>query len=130
VHAASWSDFGTSRVDAVAYERLMRSWPYRPDLDWVAVDAENRMVASALVWLDEAHGAGLVEPVGCVPDHRGRGLAAAVTSAALHQLARLGGTVAQVSPRGDSGYPAPQRLYRALSFRPRARTITWCRSTS
>ncbi|GAA2745658.1 GNAT family N-acetyltransferase [Terrabacter aerolatus] len=128
VHAAAWSDVGASTVDEAAYRRLMGAWPYRPDLDWVAVDGDGEMVASALVWLDEGNGVGLVEPVGCVPDHRGRGLARAVTLAALHRLAELGGTVAQVSPRGDAGYPGPQRLYRSLGFRPSARTVTWTRS--
>ena len=128
VHAASWSEFGPSKVDEQAYEQLMAAWPYRPDLDWVAVDADGTMVASALVWLDPASGVGLVEPVGCVPEHRGRGLAGAVTSAALRRLAEVGGSVAQVSPRGDDGYPGPQRLYRSLGFRPRARTVTWTRS--
>jgi hypothetical protein len=51
-----------------------------------------------------------------------------VTSAALRRLAEVGGSVAQVSPRGDDGYPGPQRLYRSLGFRPRARTVTWTRS--
>ena len=128
VHAASWSEFGPSKVDEQAYEQLMAAWPYRPDLDWVAVDADGTMVASALVWLDPGSGVGLVEPVGCVPEHRGRGLAGAVTSAALRRLAEVGGSVAQVSPRGDDGYPGPQRLYRSLGFRPRARTVTWTRS--
>jgi len=128
VHAASWSEFGPSKVDEQAYEQLMAAWPYRPDLDWVAVDADGTMVASALVWLDPGSGVGLVEPVGCVPEHRVRGLAGAVTSAALRRLAEVGGSVAQVSPRGDDGYPGPQRLYRSLGFRPRARTVTWTRS--
>lgn len=128
VHAAAWSDVGPSTVDEQAYHRLMGTWPYRHELDWVALDEDGEMVASALVWLDESHGAGLVEPVGCVPDHRGRGLAGAVTLAALHRLAELGGAVAQVSPRGDRGYPGPQRLYRSMGFRPCARTVTWTRS--
>ena len=128
VHAASWSDFGPSKVDETAYRQLMAAWPYRHDLDWVAVDEHDRMVASVIVWFDEATGAGLVEPVGCVPEHRGRGLAGAVTLAALHHLGAVGGSVAQVSPRGDDGYPGPQRLYRSLGFRPTARTVTWTRS--
>jgi GNAT superfamily N-acetyltransferase len=86
------------------------------------------MVASVIVWLDPATGVGLVEPVGCVPAHRGRGLAGAVTLAALHRLRTLGGAMAQVTPRGDEGYPGPQRLYRSLGFRPTARTVTWSRS--
>jgi ribosomal protein S18 acetylase RimI-like enzyme len=128
VHAASWSDVGPSTVDRQSYEQVMTAWPYRADLDWVAVDADDRMVASALAWLDPARGTGLVEPVGCVPEHRGRGLAGAVTLAALHRLAELGASVAQVSPRGDDGYPGPQRLYRSMGFCPRARTVTWTRS--
>ena len=128
VHAASWSDFGPSKVDETAYRQLMVAWPYRHDLDWVAVDEHDRMVASVIVWFDEATRAGLVEPVGCVPEHRGRGLAGAVTLAALHHLGAVGGSVAQVSPRGDDGYPGPQRLYRSLGFRPTARTVTWTRS--
>lgn len=128
VHAAAWSDDAPSRVDERAYTQLMDAWPYRADLDWVVTDAAGDMVASALVWLDPATGAGLVEPVGCVPEHRGRGLAGAVTLAALHHLRSVGGTVAQVTPRGDDDYPGPQRLYQSLGFRPVARTVTWTRS--
>ncbi|MER7071370.1 GNAT family N-acetyltransferase [Terrabacter sp. NPDC000476] len=129
VHAAAWSDLGPSRVDATAYRQLGRAWPYRSDLDHVAVDAEGEMVASALVWLDPATGAGLVEPVGCVPGHRGRGLAGAVTLSALHALRAAGGVLAQVTPRGDDAYPGPQRLYRSIGFRPSARVVTWTRAS-
>lgn len=127
-HAAAWSDFGPSEVTASSYAAVMTAWPYRHDLDWVAVDAGGRMAASALVWLDPGSGVGLVEPVGCVPEHRGLGLAGAVTLAALHALARAGGHTALVTPRGDDDYPGPMRLYRSLGFRPGARTITWTRS--
>lgn len=127
-HAASWSDVSPSRLTTEAYAALMSAWPYRADLDWVAVDAAGEMVASCLVWLDPATGVGLVEPVGCVPAHRGRGLAGAVTLAALHRLRDVGGRLAVVSPRGDAGYPGPRRLYRSLGFRPVARTVTWHRS--
>lgn len=127
-HAAAWSDFGTSRVTGESYRALMAAWPYRADLDWVAVDENGQMVASALVWLDPSTGVGLVEPVGCVPEHRGRGLAGAVTLAALHALAEAGGRAAMVTPRGDAGYPGPMRLYQSLGFRPGHRTVTWIRS--
>ena len=127
-HAASWSDVGPSAVTGQSYAALMAAWPYRPDLDWVAVDARGDLVASCLVWLDPATGVGLVEPVGCVPEHRGRGLAGAVTLASLARLREVGGAVAQVSPRGDDDYPGPRRLYESLGFRPAARTVTWRRS--
>ena len=128
VHVGAWTDLGPSQVDASSYAQLMTAWPYRGDLDVVALDASGTMVASALVWLDPSSGAGLVEPVGCLPDHRGRGLAGAVTLAALHALRDAGGRVAQVTPRGDDAYPGPQRIYRALGFEPTARVLTWSRS--
>lgn len=127
-HVRSWSDFGPSAVTPQSYAALMAAWPYRADLDWVAVDGDGDLVASCLVWLDPETGVGLVEPVGCVPEHRGRGLAGAVTLAALRHLRRVGGRLALVSPRGDDDYPGPRRLYQSLGFRPVARTKTWRRS--
>lgn len=127
-HRAAWSEFQPSQVSEGAYTALMAAWPYRADLDWVAVDGTGAMVASCLVWLDPDTGVGLVEPVGCLPEHRGRGLAGAVTLTALHRLRDLGAVAAQVTPRGDDAYPGPRRLYQSLGFRPRARTVTWARS--
>lgn len=127
-HRAAWSDDAPSRVTAESYGALMHAWPYRCDLDWVAVDDAGQLVASALVWLDPTTGVGLLEPVGCAPAHRGRGLAGAVVLAALHHLRRLGARTAMVSPRGDDGHPGPQRLYQSLGFRPGARTLTWTRT--
>ncbi len=97
--------------------------PYRTDLDWVAVDEDDgRMVASTLVWLDVATGVALVEPVGCLPEHRGRGLAGMTSLAALAAAARAGATTALVCPRGDDDHPLPARVYRRLGFEPGART--------
>lgn len=126
-HRAAWSDFGTSRVTAAAYAGLMRAPYYRHDLDWVAVDRDGEMVASVCLWLDPATGVALVEPVGCAPEHRGRGLAGAVSLAALHAARDLGTTSALVCPRGDEDYPVPGRVYREIGFRPGARTITLTR---
>ncbi|MDV3221651.1 GNAT family N-acetyltransferase [Intrasporangium sp.] len=127
-HRAAWSEFGESRVTSEAYAAVMATWPYRHDLDWVAVDDVGDIVATAIVWLDETIGVGLIEPVGCVPGHRRRGLAGAVTLAALHRARELGAHTALVSPRGDDDYPGPRRLYQALGFRPVTRTVTWTRS--
>lgn len=127
-HARAWSEFGQSAVTADSYAAVMSAWPYRSDLDWVAIAPDGSMAASCLVWLDPATGVGLLEPVGCVPEHRGRGLAGAVTMAALHHLKDVGGRTALVSPRGDDDYPGPRRLYQSLGFRPVARTLTWTRS--
>jgi len=127
-HRAAW---GTpdqpSRVTTASYDALMATPPYRPDLDWVVVAGDGTWVASCLVWLDPATGVALVEPVGCAPDHRRRGLAAAVSLAALHAARDAGATKALVCPRGDRAYPAPMALYRGLGFEPGERTITLVR---
>jgi len=121
-HRAAWS--ATSRVTGAAYRRQMAAPYYRHELDWVAVDARGEMVASVCVWLDHGTGVALVEPVGCVPDHRGRGLAGAVSLAALRAARALGATTGMVCPRGDDDYPVPGHVYRSIGFRPGARTVT------
>lgn len=126
VHRAAWDV--TSKVSTGAYERLASTPPYRHETDWVAVDDESgAMVASCCVWLDDATGVALVEPVGCVPEHRGRGLAGAVSLAALTAARDLGGTTGLVCPRGDDDYPGPMRIYRGIGFEPGPRTLTLTR---
>lgn len=122
-HRQSWAD--TSKVSGAAYRRLMATSPYRGVLDWVAVTTDGEMVASCCVWLDDASGVALVEPVGCRPDHRRRGLATAVSLAALHAARDLGGTTGLVRPRGDDDYPGPGRVYRGLGFVPGPPTHHW-----
>ncbi|CAM3841908.1 GNAT family N-acetyltransferase [Nocardioides zeicaulis] len=123
VHRAAWS--ATSRVTGTAYERLMRTPPYRPETDHVVVAPDGEWVASCCVWLDEATGVALVEPVGCVPEHRGRGLAAAASVSALAAARDLGATEGLVCPRGDDDYSVPARVYRRIGFVPGARTRTY-----
>ncbi|CAN5462798.1 hypothetical protein BH11ACT8_BH11ACT8_03720 [soil metagenome] len=130
-HRAAWSTPGsTSRVTTAAYDGLMGTAPYRADLDWVAVAGDGTWAASCLVWLDDATGVALLEPVGCAPDHRRQGLAAAVSLAALHAARTAGATEALVCPRGDEAYPAPRLLYQGLGFEPGERTITLVREPS
>jgi len=124
-HRRSWGE--TSKVSGAAYQRLMATPPYRAALDQVAVTAEDEMVASCCVWLDDSSGTALVEPVGCRPEHRRRGLASAVSLAALHAARDLGGTRGLVRPRGDDDYPEPGRVYRGLGFLPGPRTRSWVR---
>jgi GNAT superfamily N-acetyltransferase len=86
------------------YERVRRTWPYRSELDRVAVDADGTVVAHCTAWLDERARSGLLEPVGTHPAHRRRGLATACCLDALRTLAAAGATTAQVSC--ESGAPA------------------------
>ncbi len=126
VHRAGWSDFG-STLSTETYERLMATWPYRVDLDWVVESPDGELVVSALAWLDDDNHAGLLEPVGCAPSYRRQGLAAAVNLAAMHALRHAGALTAHVNPRGDDAYPAPGLLYRRIGFLAGARTVTYLR---
>lgn len=123
VHRDAWS--ATSLVTATAYERLMATPPYRPETDHVVMTDDGEWVASCCVWLDETTGVALVEPVGCVEEHRRRGLASGASVSALTAARELGATTGLVCPRGDDDYPAPARLYRAIGFEPGARTRTY-----
>ena len=87
--------------------------------------ADGEWVASCCVWLDDETGVALVEPVGCVEDHRRLGLATAASVSALTAARELGATHGLVCPRGDDDYPAPARLYQGIGFEPGARTRTW-----
>ncbi|MFY9915837.1 MAG: GNAT family N-acetyltransferase, partial [Nocardioidaceae bacterium] len=132
VHRAAWRpgrigellvppvDLGTgeSSVTAASYAEVMKSWPYRHDLDQVVEAADGTLVAFALGWLDDVNRAGELEPVGTDPEHGRRGLGAAASLACLHALRAAGATRAVVYPRGDPAYPVARRLYDGLGFRP------------
>ena len=122
-HRAAWSDVAPSAVTTAKYAALQATAPYDRALDWVAVDSSGAMVASCLAWLSGE--AALLEPVGCAPAHRGRGLAGAVVLASLAAARDLGATTALVRPRGDAAHPAPQRAYQRLGFAPASRTLTF-----
>lgn len=124
LHRAGWSEFG-SRVTTESYAEVMRTWPYHVAFDWVAETLDGDMVASALGWLDPARGVGLLEPVGCAPAYRRRGLSRATNLAALHAFRDAGATTAVVCPRGDEGYPVPALLYQSIGFVPGLRTVSY-----
>lgn len=122
VHQAAWN---STRVTLESYRNVMAAWPYRPELDWVIEAPDGRFAANCLIWHDDLHQIGLIEPVGTHPDFRRLGLARAVCTAALHALAEEGGKNAIVYPRGDDAYPVPQILYQSMGFRPYTRTRTY-----
>ena len=119
------SAFDPSRVTVESYRNVMAAWPYRSDLDCIAVAPDGRVAAYCLAWLDDENRAGEFEPVGTHADFRRRGLASAVCTFALQRLRDEGATRAVVYTRGDAGYPVPLKLYESLGFRPRDRAITY-----
>ena len=104
--------FAPSEMTLAVYERVRATWPYRPLLDRIALDAEGAVVSFCTAWIDEANGAGLLEPVGTHPAHQRKGLARAVCADALRALRDAGARTAQV---GFVTEPA-HATYRSLGF--------------
>jgi len=118
-HRAAWHPSG---MNDERYRRVMNSWPYRRELDWVIEVADGRFVANCCIWLDEANRVGLLEPLGVDPAFSRLGLAKAVCTHALHALKAQGATAAITYPRGDEAYPFTKPLYLGMGFVPYART--------
>jgi ribosomal protein S18 acetylase RimI-like enzyme len=121
---ASRDDFlRRDRIQSLAFERTNpyeRSWLglerdalYRMEHDLV-VEENGEFLAFATVWPDERNRVGLFEPVGCHPDHRGRGLATAVMIGGLRALSVAGMTRALVYP--DCANTAAVALYKSCGF--------------
>lgn len=94
------------------YERVRRTWPYRPELDRIVLADDDTVVAFCTAWIDEQNGAGLLEPVGTLPTHQWRGLARAVCLDALHVLRTAGARTAQVGFGNEAG----RATYGSLGF--------------
>ncbi len=106
----------------------MRAWPYRADLDCIAVAPDGRVAAYVLAWYDDENRVGELEPVGTHADFRRLGLARAASFFALRRLRDEGAERAIVLCRGDEGYPAPKRLYESVGFRQHSRSIEFRRA--
>jgi ribosomal protein S18 acetylase RimI-like enzyme len=124
VHRAA---FAPSRVTEASYRTVMAAWPYRADLDWVVQAADGAFAASCLIWLDAVNGVGELEPVGCHPDHRRRGLTRAACLGAMHALKAAGGSTAIVLTLDGSGHADAGPLYGSLGFGEYARGLLYRR---
>ena len=100
-----------------------------PECSFVALDDDDRVVGFS--WNaryaedDELLGRsdGWIETLGVLAEWRGMGVASALITASLHAFARHGLTHASIGVDSDSPTGAA-RLYRALGFEPRQRSIT------
>ena len=107
--------FAPSDLTLEKYERVRRTWPYRPELDRIITTDDGVVVAFCTAWIDEQNASGLLEPVGTEPAHQRRGLAKAVCLDALRALRDAGARTAQVGYESD----AALATYQAIGFRPR-----------
>lgn len=112
-HRVAWDGSARSADDV---RLTMAQWPYRADLDIIVLTRDGSPAGSAIIWFDESYDYGEFEPVGTAPEHRGKGLGAAMLRFGLSRLHAAGAAYAVVGARGDEDYPIPRRLYRSVGF--------------
>lgn len=122
--AASRAAFASSDLTIAHYRHVRGTWPYRPELDRIAVTDDGEVVAFCTAWLDEDNTAGLLEPVGTHPDHRRRGLGSAVCLDALGALAAAGARTVEVGYNTDAAYA----MYRSIGFEPSRQNVSFRRA--
>ncbi len=123
-HRGAWAP---SSLTAEAYEDVMRTPPYRDDLDFAIESADATLVASAIGWFDEANAVAEFEPVGTHPGYRRRGLGRALLLHGMQRFRHAGATHAIVGCRGDAHYPIPKKLYRSVGFRELTRELRYAK---
>lgn len=119
-----WAPHVLDRVDPAATSsfttahlaRLRRALLFDPDLDLVVEAPDGSPAACATLWWDGRGGCAELEPVGVVPAHRRRGLAAALARHACVEVARRGGGEVFIDSRPMDAYPAPAAAYLAAGF--------------
>jgi ribosomal protein S18 acetylase RimI-like enzyme len=116
VHRDVWAP---SRVTEASFAQVRAAWPYRETLDCVVEAPDGRFAAYALLWPDDEHGVGELEPVGVRGEFRRRGLGAAVCRYALGRWYDEGGRRAIVYCMGDEACA----LYEAVGFRRHATLV-------
>ena len=116
--------FAPSELTWQTYERVRRTWPYRPELDRIVTTDDGEVVSFCTAWMDEENASGLLEPVGTHPGHQRRGLAKAVCLDSLRSLRQAGARTAQVGYEND----AALRTYRAIGFEPKWDEVSFRRT--
>jgi len=95
-------------------ERLRETSLYRPDLDLVVLDADDRPAAYGLFWFDPVTATGLIEPMRTEDAHQRRGLARHVLTTGINRLLDLGADRVKIA--WDQQNIAAARLYTSVGF--------------
>jgi ribosomal protein S18 acetylase RimI-like enzyme len=112
--AAFNAAFPGESMTAEDYRCLMSSPGYDRSLDLIVVDPSGVVASFCTLWHDAVNRVGLVEPVGCDPRFRRRGLSQAVMLEGLRRLQERGATKAVVRVHHKNA--AALVLYAACGF--------------
>jgi GNAT superfamily N-acetyltransferase len=113
-HVDAWYP---STYTARAYDDVRATATYRPDLHVLVEGPNGVMVASTIMWLDEANQTAEFEPVGTHRDYRRQGLSSAMLWQGMHLAQAAGATHMTVACLGSPGDAAAKGLYYSVGFR-------------
>lgn len=114
--AAQRAAFRGSTFTVESWHRVAASPAYDPSCDLLIRDRSERVVAAATGWLSRPAACALLEPVGVVPEHQGRGYGRRIVLAACRALAGAGASGVRVLP--DESNAGVVAFYRSCGFRP------------
>ena len=125
--------WGSTVVNAEVWHDVVRGHGHRPDLSFIAVDVEDRVVGLSLNWHypedTEVTGRteGIIAILGTTRPWRGKGVASALIARSLAAFADAGFShgLIEVDTENPTG---AARLYRSLGFEPLRRTVTYLHS--
>lgn len=128
-NAAFADHWGSTPTSPHHWEQMVHGYGARPDLSFIAIDDEGRVVGHCVNNRIEADDAvvgrsdGWIDNLGTVREWRGRGIASALIVESLHAFAGAGFTHASIDVDSENPTGAA-RLYRSLGFEPMQRKIT------
>lgn len=104
----------TARNGPDVEERLRQTQLYRPDLDLVVLDSDDRVASYGLFWFDPETATGLVEPMRTEDNHQGRGLGRHVLTTGINLVFDAGATRIKIAWEPHN-LPA-HTLYTSIGF--------------
>ena len=119
-HVDAWD----SKVYSIeSYAGVRQTWPYRGDLHVLLEAPDGTMVASAIMWLDEANKTAEFEPVGTHPDYRRQGLGRALLLHGMGLTREAEANRMTVACLGAPEHPNARGLYYSVGFRKFSRDV-------
>jgi len=104
-------------------EQTSRASFYHDDLDLVVVDPDGKIASFCTFRLDSPSGVAELEPMGTLPEYRGRGLAKALLCEGFRRLEKYDPKLLYIDGAADN--PAANRLYEATGFTVRHDYYYW-----
>ena len=127
-NAAFADHWGSTPTSAELWHQMVRGFGSRPDLSFIALDDDDRVIAHCLNKRFEADDDLIgrrdawIDNLGTLAHWRGRGVASALIAHSLHAFTAAGLSHASIGV--DSANPTgAARLYQSLGFEPEQRSI-------